>query len=454
MIINLPIEITEFFKSVHSQGWTGLLVGGSVRDAISGSPVKDFDVEVYGASPDELIVFLSQFGEVNSVGKSFGVIKVRVGDIDLDVSVPRRENKSGHGHKGFIAEFDKTISPREAASRRDFTWNALAYNPVEDMIYDFFNGRKDIASKVIRHTSEAFSEDPLRVLRAFQFAGRFNMKIDQDTASLCKSLLNEYDTLAKERIFEEWLKWATKSVVPSAGLQVLVETGWISKYPAIQNLIGCQQSPKWHPEGDAWNHTLEVLDYIASKSHDPVHVLAALLHDVGKPATTHVKEDGSIGSSGHDIAGEVPAREFLESVGCPKQIADKVIMLVVTHMRWTSWRPEVSRKAVYRLLKELQSVGLTFQDWLLLVEADRMSRPQNTEHPMEVQEAIRIVESMDASNGFKSILMGRHLLERGLKPSPLFGDILREAELAQAEREFCNLPEAIEWLKRNLHRWA
>jgi len=242
-------HIYPILAAIQAAGGSPLIVGGAVRDALMGAEVKDFDIEVYGLPIDQLSELLAGFGRVDAVGRSFGILKMRTpAGHELDISLPRRESKVGAGHRGFLAAPDPTMTPREAASRRDFTWNALAVTPAGELL-DFFGGAADLSAGIIRHTTDAFAEDPLRVLRAMQFAARFDMRLAPETAALCRTLLPEAPTLATERIWGEWQKWALKGRKPAAGLRVLGETGWLTLYPELAALIDCPQDPLWHPEG-------------------------------------------------------------------------------------------------------------------------------------------------------------------------------------------------------------
>ena len=241
--------IQPILDAIQAAGGRPLIVGGAVRDALMGVAPNEFDIEVYDLPIDRLLELLTGFGRVDAVGRSFGILKLRPPTgRELDISLPRRESKIGAGHRGFLATPDPTMTPHEAAARRDFTWNALAITP-EGELLDFFGGAADLRAGIIRHTTAAFAEDPLRVLRAMQFAARFDMRLAPETAALCRALLPEAATLATERIWSEWQKWALKGHKPAAGLRVLAETGWLTLYPELEKLIGCPQDPVWHPEG-------------------------------------------------------------------------------------------------------------------------------------------------------------------------------------------------------------
>lgn len=240
--------LDRIITDIEAEGGTCYQVGGCVRDRLLGVAPKDIDVEVYAMKSDALISVLARYGKVSTVGAAFGVIKVRVGETEFDFSMPRRDSKSGAGHKGFIVETDSRMTLPEAAARRDFTINAISQD-TQGNIHDPYNGAADLEQRILRHVSPAFAEDPLRVLRGMQFAARFDMSVAQETAALCRSLLPAYGTLSIERVWTEWQKWATKGRVPSRGLSFLYRTGWINLYPELAALIGLPQEPEWHPEG-------------------------------------------------------------------------------------------------------------------------------------------------------------------------------------------------------------
>ena len=217
-------------QSLHAQGYKPVIVGGAVRDALLGITPKDFDIEVYGVAYGPLAALLAKHGRVDLVGKSFGVVKFSAENSTLDFSVPRRDNKIGLHHRDFRATFDIDITPEQAAARRDFTINAMAWDPVCGELLDFFGGEKDLRNRLLRATSEAFAEDPLRVLRGLQFACRFDLSLDPATAELCRSIVSQYDTIARERVAEEFMKWAVKSSYPGRIFEYLRQTGWGARH--------------------------------------------------------------------------------------------------------------------------------------------------------------------------------------------------------------------------------
>ena len=239
-------------QAVADKGGRALLVGGAVRDMLLGTEVKDLDVEVFGLDAQELLDVASSLGDADVHGASFAVVKVAVQShgekVHVDLSLPRVESKSGSGHRGFTVEGRPELSVEEAASRRDFTVNAMSWDPLTEELLDPFNGQADLEQGILRATSKKFGEDPLRVLRGMQFASRFDLHMDNDTVQVCKDLVFEFNTLSTDRVCEEWRKWA-KGRVPSAGLKVLLETGWLAHFPELEALCDTPQDHIRHPEG-------------------------------------------------------------------------------------------------------------------------------------------------------------------------------------------------------------
>lgn len=255
--IDLP-ESAVVVVSALAEFATPLVVGGAVRDSILNvSANKDVDIEVYGSDLDEIAESLRERGfVVNEVGKAFGVLKVRVHGLDVDVSVPRRENKVGRGHREFDVDTDPEMSVVEAMSRRDFTVNAVGYDPVLGVMVDPFNGFGDASTGSIRAVSDKFDEDPLRVLRGFQFAGRFGMRLTPETALRCRRLRSEYDTIPVERVRSEWEKFFTRSVDVDAAVDALVSSGWDDTIPGLRTALSNKETVhalsrlRGHPEDE------------------------------------------------------------------------------------------------------------------------------------------------------------------------------------------------------------
>ena len=238
---------------------------------------------------------------------------------------------------------------KEAAARRDFTINAIYRDPLTDEVIDPWGGCADLASRTLRHVSDHFREDPLRVLRGMQFVARFDLTPAPETVAVCRTMTPE--GLPRERLFEEWAKLLTKGERISAGLEFLRAVGWTRYYPELNALIGCRQDPEWHPEGDVWNHTLCCLDAFARRrtgEDDLVVGLAVLCHDFGKPATTRYdRRARRLRSLGHDEKGVAPARSFLRRLTNEERLLKEVPPLVRCHMRpFALWKSRAGESSV------------------------------------------------------------------------------------------------------------
>lgn len=435
------MKILKRVQDILPKGVQAYLVGGCVRDLLLGFKPKDIDVEVFGININELEDILSIHGRVSTVGRSFGIVKLITSNgKEFDFSLPRIDSKCGVGHKDFRVEIDSTLSIEEAASRRDFTINSMSIDIWTGELIDPFNGRRDLKSKILRHTSNAFSEDPLRVLRGFQFTGRFGLNADHETISLCKKLVNEFHTLPKERIWAEFEKWATKSLTPSKGLEFLVKSGWIIHFPELHSLIGCPQDSEWHPEGDVFNHTCQVVDQTVYGG--VIVILAGLCHDLGKPETTTLIE-GRLRTPGHSRAGVEKTRNFLKKIGCPYWIIDQVEKLVDEHLVHLQ---TVNIRTVKRLIVRLGDASI--EDLVSLIGADHAGRGSASSSLPESAIAIKDIAE-EIGEIIQPILMGRHLIELGMKPGPQFGPILKVAFEAQLDGLFETIDDGIEFLKSN-----
>lgn len=370
-------KVKKIFNLLETAGATEIfVVGGFVRDQILKIPNKDMDIEVYGLSYSEIAQALSSCFRVDLVGQCFGVLKI---DNEIDISLPRKESKSGRGHKGFDVHSDPSLSLEEAFARRDFTINAIGMRR-DGSFYDPFDGIGDLRRGILRATSQAFKDDPLRVLRGIQFCARFGFDMDSQTILYCRELFSEFPTLSEERIYEEWTKWALKGKWMQKSLHLLRETGWIKAFPELDALIDCPQNPCWHPEGDVFVHTSLVCEELAhilreqffelSEEDRTVLMFAALGHDFGKAVTTHKDEQGIIRSLGHAEAGVPLIRQFLERMKAPHRIVAKVLPLVREHMSLMnlkqSERP--SPKMVRRLACRLEPANIKL--WTLLCQSD------------------------------------------------------------------------------------
>ena len=437
-------------RDLRAAGGQALLVGGSVRDALRGEPIKDLDVEVYHLSPDRLKEVLGQRFGLDLVGQSFGVIKLR--GLPIDVAIPRRESKHGLGHKGFEVHSDPDLPFAEAASRRDFTINAIGFDPLVGELFDPFGGAADLERAVLRHVSEKFSEDPLRVLRGMQFLARFELDPAPETVALCAGIGTE--GLAAERIFDEWKKLLLLGKTPSRGLHFLVACGWIRYFPELERLLECPQDPIWHPEGDVFVHTAHVVDAFAGARigdewEDLVVGFACLCHDFGKPATTSFSE-GRWRSPGHEEAGVEPTRSFLGRMTTQQKLIDEVIPHVREHLRPIAlYKENASAAALRRLARRVGRI-----DRLVRVcRADHGGRPPL---PAEFPAGDWLLAGAAALQLEKApprpLVLGRHLIELGRPPGVGFGPILDACFEAQLDGAFTDLEGGLAFLRGYLER--
>jgi tRNA nucleotidyltransferase (CCA-adding enzyme) len=437
-----------------------MLVGGCVRDELMGVQPKDWDLEIYGVEPAKLREILDSFGEVLVVGEAFAVYKL---GSDLDVSVPRRERKTGKGHRGFTIEGDPHMSFEEACSRRDFTVNAILKDPLTGEIVDPFNGQNDIRLRVLRHiSSDTFAEDSLRVLRAAQFAARLKFEIAPETVEICRSI--DVTDLPRERIWGELEKILLKASQPSIGLKWLYDLRVVEQiFPELQSLVGVPQEPEWHPEGDVDIHTMMVADEARELIDDLPYekqvtvMLAAVAHDFGKPPTTQFF-DGRWRSHSHDEAGVEPTISFLDRLGIftlnGYDVRGQVIQLVRYHLKPGEFYKAQSKNPVgdgaFRRLARKVEPDLLYR----VAKADSLGRnpewlPPEKRFGSEAQEWFiqRVRELEIERKAPDPILMGRHLIELGLEPGPQFKQILDQVYELQLDGKVSTVPEAIETAK-------
>jgi tRNA nucleotidyltransferase (CCA-adding enzyme) len=438
---------TAIAQRVREHGGRALVVGGWVRDRILGRPGKDVDVEVYGLPAPALKQLLESIGTVNVVGESFTVYKV----LDVDVSLPRRESKVGTGHRGFEVTGDPAMTPEEAARRRDFTVNAMAWDPLADAYIDPFDGRRDLLERrVLRAVDpQTFVDDSLRVLRGIQFAARFELTMDDGTKELCRGV--PLDDLPAERIWGEIDKLLLLARRPSLGFALALEIGVIDKlFPEVRALVGCPQEPEWHPEGDVWVHTLLVLDEARARIDDlerPQQVtvmLGALCHDLGKPPTTAFI-DGRIRSIDHEQAGVAPATALLARLNVQTiggyDVARQVLGIVAHHLKPHSFSTSatpVGDGAFRRLAAKVD---------LELLARVAASDCRGRTAAFDCSAIDRFVERARAlgveHRAPDPLVKGRHLLELGVPPGPRMGEILRELYELQLDGQLLSLDDGL-----------
>ena len=432
--------------TVRAVGGRALIVGGWVRDRLVGLESKDIDIEVFQLSADRLRTVLESLGRVETVGESFQVFKIG----DIDVSLPRRESKSGRGHKGFEVTGDPTMSMAEAARRRDFTINAISWDPLSGEYVDPFGGRSDLERRLLRAVDPAtFPDDSLRVLRAVRFAARFNLTLDPDLRTLCRSI--PLDDLASERILGE-IERLLLTPRPSIGFAFALELGIIDKlFPELGTLVGCPQEPEWHPEGDVWVHTLQVIDKARERIDDlpapkqMVLMLGAVCHDLGKPATTALV-DGRIRSLNHEENGVAPTLTLLDRLNVHSMegydARHQVIGMVAHHLKpgmWFKTRDKVGDGAFRRLAQKVDLELLA-----RLAQADCLGRSPGVFNCEAMAWFLDRARALGVEHRPPPpILLGRHLLALGMKPGPRVGGILQTVYEQQLDGTVASLDEAI-----------
>jgi tRNA nucleotidyltransferase (CCA-adding enzyme) len=446
-------EARRIAAAVRDTGGRALVVGGWVRDRLIGRPSKDLDVEVFGLPSERVREVLSSLGRVEAVGESFQVYKVG----GIDVSLPRRESKAGTGHRGFVVAGDPTMSVAEAARRRDFTINAIAWDPLTGEYLDPFDGRRDLDRRVLRVVDPAtFPDDSLRALRAVQFAARFDLAIDGEARALCRAI--RLDDLPAERIWGEVEK-LLDAPRPSRGFALALELGVIDQlFPELRALVGCPQEPEWHPEGDVWVHTLQVMDRARARGDDlprPERIavmLGAVCHDLGKPATTALV-DGRIRSIDHEDQGVAPATALLDRLGIHSlegyDVRRQVLGFVAHHLKpgmWFKVRDEVGDGAFRRLAQKVDLELLA-----RLAKADCEGRAPGQFNCDAMDWFLARARALGVEHQPpRPLLLGRHLLALGLSPGPRIGEILRAVYDEQLDGAVTTFDEALAAARRHL----
>ena len=443
--MELEQQARRIAATARDAGGRALCVGGYVRDRLLDHPSKDLDMEVFGIPEDALQPLLRSLGRVDPVGQAFPVYKVGA----VDVALPRRESKSGRGHKGFVVEGDPNMSFTDAARRRDFTINAIGWDPLTGEYLDPFNGRADLDERLLRVVDErTFADDSLRVLRAVQFAARFELAVEPATAAICRGIA--LDDLPAERLWGEIEKLLLLALRPSIGFALARELGVVRQIlPEMEPLYECPQDAEWHPEGDVWTHTLMVIDQARTRNDDldrarlATVMLGAVCHDLGKPATTAMI-DGRVRSPGHEAAGVGPTTLLLDRLNVRTMdgfdVRGQVLGLVTEHLRPSAFykaKDTVTDGAFRRLSQKV--------DMELLVRFARADCHGRTgtfdcsamDWFLERARTLGVEHRPPAP-----ILLGRHLIELGVMPGPRMGEILRAVYELQLDGSVTNLDEA------------
>ncbi len=445
---SLDLVVQRFATAIAAAGGRALLVGGPVRDDLLGIARADIDLEVFGLAPEKIMEISQGFGPVKEVGRIFGILKVNVGGQELDVAAPRRERKTGPGHRGFAVDIDPTMTIEEAARRRDFTINAIYQDPLTKEIIDPFHGQADLENKILRVVDPTtFIEDPLRVLRAFQFAARFSLTAEPATLQLLQEMLPSVRELPGDRLRVEWVKLFVQAKRPSIGLNLALSVGYFVPWPDFIEMTTTEQGATEHPEGDVWKHTMMAVDkaqMLCDKSevNEESRLMCGLgtfCHDTGKPRTFR-REGTVLTFHGHAQAGAKPTRQFLLSQGFSEQMIEPVVALVQNHMQLhelyeSDRRAPITDGALRRLLNRLKPA--TIQQLIIVGEADFLGRgPWPGRHGEDVwpnryprkEWFLERLSRAQLEDNPPTIVQGRDLIALGWKPGPDFSRVINAAE--------------------------
>lgn len=420
---------------VRENGGRAFYVGGFVRDALLGIDCKDVDIEVHGITAEKLQEILESIGQSLSFGKSFGIYSLA--GYDIDIALPRREHATGSGHRDFEVFTDPFIGYKAAAKRRDFTINALMQDVLTGEIIDCFGGQADLQKGIIRHVnSGSFIEDPLRVFRGAQFASRFEFDIAPETAELCRGM--DVTPLSRERVEEELKKALLKGKKPSVFFEELRSMDKLKPwFSGPELLAGVNQNPKFHPEGDVWTHTMQVIDRAAEfrnrVSNPYAFMLFCLCHDFGKIDTTEEK-NGVIHAYGHETAGMPRVKDFLDGITGESEIKKYVMNMVPLHMKPNMVAAaESSVKTTNRMFDSAFSPGD-------LVYFSMCDSPVFSGDTPFTGNSEFLFERLEIFNDMmsKPYVAGKDLIDAGMKPGPEFSKVLDYAHklrLAGIEKE-------------------
>jgi putative nucleotidyltransferase with HDIG domain len=438
----LKLAALEVAEKLRVSGYVAYFAGGCVRDALLGKLAKDFDI-VTSASPEQVA---EVFPNSDAIGAHFGVMLVKMNAggrrVSFEVATFRMDGCYRDGRRPERVMFS---SPEEDAQRRDFTVNGLFQDPVSGEVIDFVNGRADLEAGVlraIRKAEERFQEDALRLMRAVRFATDLGFVIEADTWSAICENAHLLEKIAIERIQAEFSRIIV-SPNRRRGLEMLVQSGLIRFFlPEVMDLIGCEQPPQWHPEGDVFTHTCIMLEMLGESEIPLSLALAVLLHDIGKPATyRYDEEDDRIRFNGHDTVGAEMSGLILRRMKYPNEVIEDVRVMVANHMHFM----HVQQMRVSKL-KRFMSRD-TFDQEMELHRVDCASSNGFTEN----YDFVKAKREEFANEPLipEQLLSGRELLEMGFSAGPKFKEILTAVQNEQLEGRLKDSESAIAWVREN-----
>jgi len=422
----------SILRTLHAAGHEAWLVGGCVRDELRGAVPKDFDIAT-DARPEQVEAI---FPKTIGVGKSFGVMLVLEGGGQFEVATFRAESGYTDGRRPDSVTFGDAEAD---ALRRDFTINGLFLNPVTNELRDWVGGEADLKAGVLRtigDPAERFGEDHLRLLRAVRFAAQLDFQIEPATFAAVQQHAENINRVSAERIRDELLK-LFRPPHAARGLDLLRDSGLLAHVlPEMMLTIGCEQSPEYHPEGDVYKHIRLMLDKMPADA--PAELpWTILLHDIAKPATASVGEDGRIHNYGHDKLGAEMAEVILVRLKFPRKQIDEIVFTVREHMH-LAVAPKMRKAKLRRML-----LRPTFELELEQHRIDCLGSHAKLDIYNFLRAEQAALEEMPAL--IKPLVTGRDLIELGIKPGPPMGKLLNEIRDHQLAEELSTREEALAW---------
>lgn len=433
---NVYATAFKILSTIHDAGYTAVFAGGSVRDRILGRTPKDYDIAT-NALPEQIEAL---FPKTVAVGKAFGVIVVVEDQIETEVATFRTDGGYQDGRRPDYVDF---CGAEEDAKRRDFTVNGMFYNPIDDEVLDYVGGRDDLDQKIIRAIGDPdkrFAEDHLRMLRAVRFTHTLGFTIEPSTREAIKAHAADLAKISAERIENEFSRILTESIRPGDALKELVELGLIEHIvPEILPMIGQEQPPEFHPEGDVFEHTCLMLNLMKN----PTRALAytVLLHDVGKPDTAFMGED-RLRFHGHEVKSAEMAEGILSRLRLPTKEKQAILTAIRGHMRFKD--VQKMNKSTLRKLMGAETFDLELE--LHRVDCAGSHGLLDNYHFL-----LEKAEQMDDEPALPDRwVSGKDLKRMGIQPGPQMGKLLQSAYDAQLEGRFDSKEKLLDWIKTQI----
>ena len=414
---DIPNRLLSIAGDIRSAGGRAFLVGGWVRDALLGRDCRDYDIEVYDLTQDELVPILKKYGRTNLVGKAFGVIHLAMKGLSLDFSFPRTESKVGYGHRGFVVHTDEKLSFKEAALRRDFTINAMGMELPELTLCDPYGGIDDLKKGLLRHVGPAFVEDSLRILRGVQFASRFALTLAPETVELCRTLT--LADLSVERLFEEFKKWLMKPGKPSLGLRAFLDIRLNDFFPEV------------FPLRESWDDLGEMLDNMESEREKLAVAGIALSESQSMEFAFASFLSGSPETSLKFLERITNETHLLKNVPLQLGAYSNLPLGIVNDA------PQLRRLAVKLGGLKLLCLLVKATPRKFYAEAD------DAEFPEKLWRVATDFGLLEAAP--QPYLTGKMLMELGVKPGKQMGEIIKQSFELQLDGKITNAEEAIAW---------